>query len=136
MIFELLQTKGYRIQSDFREMWELKTRKNSTHTQTHLKSNKHYKIHQKANKCNSPGSLDFLHGWGRARVGAQSGLGPGPGWGPYGPLWAHMGPYGPIWGPYKPIWALICPYGPMGPYGPCGTLVIPSTVGSGLIGCK
>ena len=29
------------------------------------------------------------------RVGAQSGLGPGPGWGPYGligPLWAHMGP--------------------------------------------
>ena len=26
---------------------------------------------------------------------AQSGLGPGPGWGPYGPigpLWAHMGP--------------------------------------------
>ena len=35
----------------------------------------------------------------RARVGAQSGLGPGPGWGPYGPigpLWAHKGPYGPI----------------------------------------
>ena len=34
----------------------------------------------------------------RARVGAQSGLGPGPGWGPYGPLWAlwsHVGPYGP-----------------------------------------
>ena len=33
------------------------------------------------------------------RVGAQSGLGPGPGWGPYGPigpLWAHKGPYGPI----------------------------------------
>ena len=28
----------------------------------------------------------------RARVGAQSGLGPGPGWGPHGPLWAHMGP--------------------------------------------
>ena len=31
----------------------------------------------------------------RARVGAQSGLGPGPGWGPYGPigpLWAHKGP--------------------------------------------
>ena len=29
------------------------------------------------------------------RVGAQSGLGPGPGWGPYGPigpLWAHQGP--------------------------------------------
>ena len=28
-------------------------------------------------------------------VGAQSGLGPGPGWGPYGPigpLWAHMDP--------------------------------------------
>ena len=33
----------------------------------------------------------------RARVGAQSGLGPGPGWGPYGPIWALMGPYGPIW---------------------------------------
>ena len=35
----------------------------------------------------------------RARVGAQSGLGPGPGWGPYGPigpLWAHRGPHGPI----------------------------------------
>ena len=31
----------------------------------------------------------------RARVGAQSGLGPGPGWGlygPRGPLWTHMGP--------------------------------------------
>ena len=33
----------------------------------------------------------------RARVGAQSGLGPGPGWGPYGPLWALMGPYGSSW---------------------------------------
>ena len=36
---------------------------------------------------------------GPVRVGAQSGLGPGPGWGPYGPigsLWAHKGPYGPI----------------------------------------
>ena len=32
----------------------------------------------------------------RARVGAQSGLGPGPGWGPYGPIWALMGPYGPL----------------------------------------
>ena len=34
-----------------------------------------------------------------ARVGAQSGLGPGPGWGPYGPigpLWAHKDPDGPI----------------------------------------
>ena len=38
------------------------------------------------------------------RVGAQSGLGPGPGWGPNGPLWAHMrslwahmGPYGSSW---------------------------------------
>ena len=28
------------------------------------------------------------HGLGR--VGAQSGLGPGPGWGPYGPIWARM----------------------------------------------
>ena len=48
------------------------------------------------------------------RVGAQSGLGPGPGWGPYGPLWAHiwahMGPYGPIYGP---IWAHMGPYGPL-----------------------
>ena len=50
--------------------------------------------------------------WGPVRVGAQSGLGPGPGWGPYGPLWAHiwanMGPYGPIYGP---IWAHMGPYG-------------------------
>ena len=37
-----------------------------------------------------------LHDPARARVGAQSGLGPGPGWGPYGPIWALMGPYGPI----------------------------------------
>ncbi len=40
-----------------------------------------------------------MAGGARARVGAQSGLGPGPGWGPYGPigpLWAHKGPYGPI----------------------------------------
>ena len=27
---------------------------------------------------------------------AQSGLGPGPGWGPYGPIWALMGPKGTI----------------------------------------
>ena len=27
---------------------------------------------------------------GPGRVGAQSGLGPGPGWGPYGPIWALM----------------------------------------------
>ena len=32
----------------------------------------------------------YSPGWGP--VGAQSGSGPGPGWGPYGPLWAHMGP--------------------------------------------
>merc|ERR1712078_459466 len=41
------------------------------------------------------------------RVGAQSGLGPGPGWGPYGPigpLWAHKGPYGPIRALMGPIW--------------------------------
>ena len=43
-----------------------------------------------------------------ARVGAQSGLGPGPGWGPYGPIWALMGPY---MGPYGPSWALMGPYG-------------------------
>ena len=30
------------------------------------------------------------------RVGAQSGLGPGPGWGPYGPMWALMGPPGQV----------------------------------------
>ena len=29
--------------------------------------------------------------WTPGQVGAQSGLGPGQGWGPYGPLWAHMG---------------------------------------------
>ena len=38
--------------------------------------------------------------------GAQSGLGPRPGWGPvrvgahmgpYGPMWAHMGLCGPLW---------------------------------------
>ena len=59
------------------------------------------------------------------QVGAQSGLVPGPGWGPYGPIWALMNPYGPIWalmGPYGPLWALVGPYGPlwahMGPYGP------------------
>ena len=38
---------------------------------------------------------------GPGRVGAQSGLGPGPGWGPYGPIygpmWAHVGPYGSSW---------------------------------------
>ena len=45
-------------------------------------------------------------------TGARAGLGPSPGWGPYGPLWAHiwahMGPYGPIYGP---IWALMGPLG-------------------------
>ena len=30
----------------------------------------------------------------------------GPGWGPYVPLWDHMGP-----GPYWPIWAQMGPYG-------------------------
>jgi len=29
---------------------------------------------------------------GLVRDGAQSGLGPGPGWGPYGPIGALMGP--------------------------------------------
>ena len=38
---------------------------------------------------------------GPGRVGAQSGLGPGPGWGPYGPIWALMGPY---MGPYGSSW--------------------------------
>ena len=49
--------------------------------------------------------------WGPVRVGALSGLGPCPGWGPYGPigpLWAHKGPYGPI----GPSWAHMGPYGP------------------------
>ena len=32
-------------------------------------------------------------GVAQVRVGAQSGVGPGPGWGTYGPLWAHMGPF-------------------------------------------
>ena len=40
--------------------------------------------------------------------GALSGLGPCPGWGPYGPMWAlmgpYMGPYGSLWAPYKPSW--------------------------------
>ena len=35
--------------------------------------------------------------WGSASNGAQSGLGPGLGWGPYGHLWVHMGPYGSSW---------------------------------------
>ena len=39
--------------------------------------------------------------------GGQSGLGPGPGWGPYGSIWAIMGTYGPLWahmGPYVSSW--------------------------------
>ena len=47
------------------------------------------------------------------RVGAQSGLGPSPGWGPVR-VGAHMGPYGPIWahmGPCGPIWAHMGPPG-------------------------
>ena len=62
------------------------------------------------------------------KLGALSGLGPCPGWGPYGPLWAHiwahMGPYGPLW---AHIWAHMGPYGPIyGPMwahmGPCGPM--------------
>ena len=30
------------------------------------------------------------HRVGPGRVGAQSGLGPGPGWGPYGPIWVLL----------------------------------------------
>ena len=56
------------------------------------------------------------------QIKLQSGLGPGPGWDPYGPIygpiWALMGPYmgpcGPIWahmGPCGPIWAHVGPYG-------------------------
>ena len=41
---------------------------------------------------------------GPGRVGAQSGLGPGPGWGPYGPIWTLMGPY---MGPYGRLWVLL-----------------------------
>ena len=46
----------------------------------------------------------------------------GPGWGPYGPIRALMGPYGPfLMGPYGPLWALMGPCGPiwalMGPPG-------------------
>ena len=33
----------------------------------------------------------------------------GPGPGPYGPIWAHMGSSGPIWGPYGPKRALYEP---------------------------
>ena len=61
------------------------------------------------------GSLFLL---ARARVGAQSGLGPCPGWGPVR-VGAHMGPHGPLWalmgpmGPYGPLWALMGPYGPL-----------------------
>ena len=36
------------------------------------------------------------HNDGPGRVGAQSGLGPGPDWGPYGPIWALMGPPGQV----------------------------------------
>ena len=46
-------------------------------------------------------NLHFLIHWKSICSRAQAGLGPGPGWGPYGPLWAHiwvlMGPYGPLW---------------------------------------
>jgi hypothetical protein len=39
-------------------------------------------------------------GWGPVRVGALSGLGPSPGWGPVrvgAHIWAQMGPYGSSW---------------------------------------
>ena len=39
----------------------------------------------------------------------RAGLGPSPGWGPYGPIWALMGPYIV---PYGPLWALMGAYGP------------------------
>ena len=47
----------------------------------------------------------------RSDAGAQSGLGPRPGWGPVrvgAHILAHMGSYGPIYGP---IWALMGPPG-------------------------
>ena len=57
-------------------------------------------------------NLHFLIHWKSICSRAQAGLGPGPGWGPYGPLWAHiwvhMGPYGPIYGP---MWAHMGPPG-------------------------
>ena len=55
-----------------------------------------------------------MNHFGPGRVGAQSWLGPGPGWGPYGPIWALMDPYkGPYMGPYGPLWAQMGPYGPL-----------------------
>ena len=41
-------------------------------------------------------NLHFLIHWKSICSRAQAGLGPGPGWGPYGPLWAHMGPPGQV----------------------------------------
>ena len=43
-----------------------------------------------------PGNSRGKQGWGPARVGAQSGLGPGPGWGPYEPIRALMSPPGQV----------------------------------------
>ena len=39
---------------------------------------------------NFPKDLALLYWCTGAQVGAQSGLGPGPGWGPYGPLWVLL----------------------------------------------
>ena len=44
----------------------------------------------------------------RFECAARSGLGPGPGWSPYGHIWALMGPY---MGPYGPLWAFMGPPG-------------------------
>ena len=40
--------------------------------------------------------LSVTFGAGPGRVGVESGLGPGPGWGPYMPIWAPMGPPGQV----------------------------------------
>ena len=40
------------------------------------------------------------------------GLGPCPGWGPYGPIWALWALMGPM-GPYGPLWALWAHMGPI-----------------------
>ena len=57
-------------------------------------------------ECTMPSYFDTPLVWGPVRVGALSGLGPCPGRGPYGPMWALMGPYGPLWTHMGPARAL------------------------------
>ena len=70
-----------------------------------IQSNVSSIIHNTRLKRGQGGAQSSGPGWGPVRFGAQSGLGPGPGWVPYGPLYgplwahtlAHMGPYGSSW---------------------------------------